>query len=217
MGRRKAAGVTEGTGGETMNRKYMNKRDKIPSPMDVDHLNLIREDVNKLMKSAAVYALNVKNLMKIADVSCGPVRLLDIAPQDHPGARPFFPDFVEVDTLDIDPKSGATYIGDICKCPFLPYYFYDFVVCTEVLEHTLRPWDAVKEIHRILKPHGILFLSVPFNLRIHGPLPDCWRFTEYALRDMLEVAGFSIIRLDELETPDRPLMPIHYTVIAEKG
>jgi SAM-dependent methyltransferase len=189
---------------------YINKRDKIPSAMDIEHLRIIREDVNKFMKTAAEYAIDKTN-------ACGPVRLLDIAPQDHPGARPFFPDCVDIDTLDIDPKSGATYIGDICHCPFLPYYFYDFVVCTEVLEHTLRPWDAIREIHRILKPHGILFLSVPFNLRIHGPLPDCWRFTEHALRYMLETAGFSIIRLDELETPDRPLMPIHYTVIAEKG
>ncbi|HZM05602.1 MAG TPA: TylF/MycF/NovP-related O-methyltransferase [Candidatus Saccharimonadales bacterium] len=37
-----------------------------------------------------------------------PARLLDIAPQEHAGDRPYFPDCVSVETLDIDPDAGAT-------------------------------------------------------------------------------------------------------------
>jgi SAM-dependent methyltransferase len=140
--------------------------------------------------------------------------LLDVAPQDHEGAAPYFKQ-AKIETLDIDSESGATYIADICANNenLISSNYFDFVVCTEVLEHTLQPFDAVKEIKRILKPDGHVFLSVPFNFRIHGPLPDCWRFTEHGLRALFK--DFEIIQLTALEKEDRFLMPIHYTLIAK--
>jgi SAM-dependent methyltransferase len=144
-----------------------------------------------------------------------PGALLDIAPQDHEGARPFFPDFVTVRTLDINPKSGCDFIADVCKRnDQIHDASFDFVVCTEVLEHTLNPFDAIREIRRLLKPSGLLFGSTPFNFRIHGPLPDCWRFTEHGLHSLLK--DFEIVELKQLESPDRPLMPIHYTFVARR-
>lgn len=173
------------------------------SQTDTEHLEIIRKNVVEFMiNCAALYALT-------------PGRLLDIAPQVHEGAEPFFTETIIIETFDIDPDSGCTYIGDICEYNnFLLDKTFDYVVCTEVLEHTDRPWDAVNEIWRILKPGGKLFLSVPFNFRIHGPLPDCWRFTEHGLRSLLR--KFSILELKAVETFNRPLMPIHYTVVAQK-
>jgi SAM-dependent methyltransferase len=173
------------------------------SQMDVRHLAEIRANVVDFMQRVA------------ATYACPTGRLLDIAPQDHEGARPFFPSTIHVETFDIAPNSGCTFIGDICRrngC--LRSDSFDFVVCTEVLEHTLRPFEAVLEMRRVLKEGGLLFLSVPFNFRIHGPLPDCWRFTEHGLRTIL--SGFEILELNALETPARDLMPIHYTVVARK-
>ena len=57
-------------------------------------------------------------------------------------------------------------------------------------------------------------LTTPFNFRIHGPLPDCWRFTEHGLRALL--TDFEIVTLDAVETPDRPLMPVHYRTVARR-
>ena len=178
----------------------------IPSALDVRHLALIRQNVRDFMADAA---------RRYAEPAI-PGRLLDIAPQVHEGARPFFPASVTIDTLDLDPKSGCTYITDLCRTndALIPGDHYDFVVCTEVLEHTLQPFHAVAEMRRVLKPGGLLFLSVPFNFRIHGPLPDCWRFTEHGLRALL--SGFELVSLQGLETPERPLMPVHYTVVARK-
>jgi SAM-dependent methyltransferase len=175
-----------------------------PSQIDADHLTAIRRSVSAFTERvASAYAATAG-------------RLLDIAPQVHEGARPYFPASVTVETLDIDPHSGCTYIADICACAdVLADGTFDYVVCTEVLEHTLRPWDAAGEIWRILKVGGLLFLSVPFNFRIHGPLPDCWRFTEHGLRALF--SRFAIVELNALETPDRPLMPIHYTMVARKA
>ena len=176
---------------------------KSPSQMDLDHLAALRQNVRNFMQYAAgTYASR-------AGV------LLDIAPQDHEGARPFFSPEIKVETFDIDPKAGCTYAGDICtNNDFIEDASFDYMVCTEVLEHLLRPFDAVDEMWRLLKPGGWLFLSVPFNLRIHGPLPDCWRFTEHGLRSLLR--QFRIVELNALETPARPLMPIHYTMVAQK-
>lgn len=174
-----------------------------PSLMDQDFLEMIRNNIKDFMKNVASrYAKDAG-------------RLLDIAPQVHEGARPYFPASITIETLDINPEAGCTYVGDICRYnSFIPDDKFDFVVCTEVLEHTLQPFQAADEILRMLKPGGKLFLSVPFNFRIHGPLPDCWRFTEHGLRVLLR--NFEILELNALETDSRPLMPVQYTVVAQK-
>jgi len=175
----------------------------VPSQTDIEYLKIIRRNVVAFMKHvASVYAKK-------------PGKLLDIAPETHEGAEPFFSNDISIDTFDINPKSDCTYIGDLCELnDFIDDDAYDYLVCAEVLEHTLKPWTAVDEIWRILKPGGFLFLSVPFNFRIHGPIPDCWRFTEWGLRALLN--RFVILELNAIETPGRPLMPIHYTVMAQK-
>lgn len=173
------------------------------APIDIEHLALLRSNVEAFMANVAKSYVRPGTL------------LLDVAPQDHKGAKPFLPDGVIYETLDIDPNSGATHIADLCNCAStIGYARYDFVVCTEVLEHTRQPFDAVNSIHSILKPGGLAFVSTPFNFRIHGPLPDCWRFTEHGLRELFK--SFDILALNALESTDRFLMPVQYTLIAAK-
>lgn len=141
-------------------------------------------------------------------------RLLDIGPQYYESVGRYFSQ-VTKETFDLDAKSGATHIGDITKHNTkIPSARYDIIVCTEVLEHTLNPFSATKEMYRLLKPGGILLLSTPFNFRIHGPLPDCWRFTEHGLKELLK--KYSSVSISAVETTDRELMPIHYLTEAQK-
>ncbi len=173
------------------------------SELDVQILADIRDNVVRFMRCAA------------ASYASDHGRLLDVAPQDHEGAAPFFPGGIHIDTFDIDPWSGTTFVGDICrKNECFEDGVYDYVVCTEVLEHTRQPFDAIEEIFRILRPGGYLFLTTPFNFRIHGPLPDCWRFTEHGLRELLK--RFQVVELNQVESRDRALMPIHYSIVAQK-
>jgi SAM-dependent methyltransferase len=172
------------------------------SAMDRLFYGMIRENVTRfLAQSAARYDR--------------PGRLLDIAPQVHEGAIAHFRQ-APVLTLDKDPQAQADYRLDICEdnSAAVGAASFDFVVCTEVLEHTLNPFAAVAEIRRVLKPRGVLLATTPFNFRIHGPLPDCWRFTEHGLRELLK--SFEIDELAALECDERWLMPIHYTVVARK-
>jgi SAM-dependent methyltransferase len=177
------------------------------SRFDVDALRAIRRNVDAFMRKVGG---------EFGSTARDGAVLLDVAPQEHSGARPFFPETVCVETLDLNPDSGATYIADLCDCAStIGVNRFDFIVCTEVLEHTLHPFDAVASIYSMLKPGGLAFISTPFNFRIHGPLPDCWRFTEHGLRELFR--DFHIMELSALETPDRFLMPLQYTLIARKG
>lgn len=177
------------------------------SEFDIAALASIRSNVEAFMAHcAATYARG-------GDARNRPT-LLDVAPQDHKGAAPFFTD-VSIVTLDIDPNSKATYIADLCHCrDAIGADRFEFVVCTEVLEHTRQPFDAVDNIFAMLKPGGYVFVTTPYNFRIHGPLPDCWRFTEHGLRELFK--RFEIVELNALETADRFLMPIQYTLVARK-
>jgi hypothetical protein len=173
------------------------------SKMDEDHLKMIRNNVKSFIKEISEN-FDAKDTI-----------LLDVAPQDYLGAKEFFVN-TKIETLDIDPDAGADYIADICNnnTGIIPDNYFNYVLLTEVLEHTLNPFDAIKEIERILIMDGLLFITVPFNFRIHGPLPDCWRFTEHGIKALL--GNFEIIKIEALETPQRELMPIQYKIIARK-
>lgn len=173
------------------------------SDIDKRYFELLRNDISMFMSRSG------------KDYDGDNLLILDVAPQDHEGAAPYFP-LATIETLDIDPSSDAMYIADLCKNnnDIIESEKFDLIVCTEVLEHTLQPFDAVDEMWRILKPGGKALVSTPYNFRIHGPLPDCWRFTEYGLRALFK--KFEIIKLDALEDEERFLAPIHYTMIVRK-
>lgn len=141
--------------------------------------------------------------------------MLEIAPQIWEGAKPFLSSSVTLITLDIDPKSGADLIGDVCDLSaVVEDESFDFVICTEVLEHVSNPFEAMRNLFRVLRPGGRLYASSPFDFRIHGPLPDNWRFSEHGWRELGK--QFSKLEILALENPERFLMPIHYNVIADK-
>ena len=90
-------------------------------------------------------------------------------------------------TLDIDEKYAGpgVVIGDICDCPQLPDESLDIICCTSVLEHVFEPWVAIKEMTRILKTGGYLYVSSPFSWRFHPEPIDFYRFTPHALAHLV--------------------------------
>ncbi len=57
-------------------------------------------------------------------------------------------------------KKVSLEIGDICNLRFKDNYF-DKVICSEVLEHIDDHEKAASELYRVLKPGGILAVTVP--------------------------------------------------------
>ena len=173
--------------------------------IDVENLEIIRESVRVLADQAAA-TTGLRRGM----------RVLDVAPQDHEGIGPYLQDDVELVTIDIDPDSGATVIGDICQLNAeLASGSFDLVFCTEVLEHVSNPFAAVREMHRLLRVGGWLYASAPYDFRIHGPLPDNWRFTEHGWRELMR--DFDDVEVFAVDNPLRFLMPIHYRVKGRRG
>ncbi|MCP9860388.1 MULTISPECIES: methyltransferase domain-containing protein [unclassified Cyanobium] len=81
----------------------------------------------------------------------------------------------------------------------------DTVLMTEVLEHVHRPGDLLREVRRVLKPGGVLFLTVPFIWPMHELPYDYHRFTPVALKAYLEEADFNVQNIQILGGWDHSL------------
>jgi len=67
------------------------------------------------------------------------------------------------------------------------------VITCDTLEHVEFPHTALLEIHRILKPGGMVFLSTVLDFRIHDSPADYWRFTPDGLRSLLKPFSFVFV------------------------
>ena len=83
---------------------------------------------------------------------------------------------------EIAPNAPAVDVQDLRA---YPADFYDFVILDEILEHVERPWIAVEEVRRILKPGGCLITSSPFMIAEHKVPLDYWRFTKDGAKVLL--------------------------------
>ncbi len=81
---------------------------------------------------------------------------------------------------------------DICRQPLAEGQF-DLVIVEQVFEHVLRPDLAAHNVYKMLRPGGLFVISAPFLLKIHGAPFDLYRWTEHGMRQLLEVAGFSVL------------------------
>lgn len=74
------------------------------------------------------------------------------------------------------PDSAQTYfylqVADAARLPFADNTF-DKIVCSEVLEHLTDYHSVLTEIRRVLKPEGLLAISVPRA----WPEKICWRLS----------------------------------------
>jgi SAM-dependent methyltransferase len=82
--------------------------------------------------------------------------------------------------MDVDSRFQCDVAGDACAIP-LQNSSCDLVLAIEVLEHIRRPWLAVPELRRVLKPTGVCILSTRFMYPLHGRPGDYWRYSRYAL------------------------------------
>lgn len=67
------------------------------------------------------------------------------------------PEFLRITSLKC---SGKLQIGSLLDIPFADAIF-DYVVCSEVIEHTANPLRAINELCRVVKHGGVLVITTP--------------------------------------------------------
>ncbi|MEM9059970.1 MAG: methyltransferase domain-containing protein [Pseudomonadota bacterium] len=114
----------------------------------------------------------------------------------------------QVESLDLNDIDEAEtnltrpdILGDVCS-PFPDWMHqrYDAVIALAILEHVYDPPAAVQNFRAALKPHGRLFLYVPWMWRYHAPksliFQDYQRYSRdgmaYLLRDFEDVVLYPI-------------------------
>lgn len=123
-------------------------------------------------------------------------KLLDIGA----GQAPYKKYFKKLDyfTQDIKQDKNKTidYIGDINQSlKMIDKDSFDYILCTQTLEHLKEPQSALQEFYRILKPGGRVFLTTNFIYQIHMAPNDYYRFTKFGLKHLGKSNGFIVEHL----------------------
>lgn len=133
--------------------------------------------------------------------SFSPLKLLDIGS----GISPVSPNQQETTFMDISLHAmkllkslglNAKH-GSITDIPSKNGEF-DWVFCSEVLEHIENYNKAIQEIHRVLKKNGKAVITIPVYMR-YWDIDDefvnhCRRFEPKEIENNLEKAGFKILQ-----------------------
>lgn len=91
----------------------------------------------------------------------------------------YFSNWISVDLYDH--SNNIDYNYDINDLKFKENTF-DIIVCNAVLEHVETPIKAIKELYRVLKNNGVIWVEVPFNQPYHPSPHDYWRVTLSGLK-----------------------------------
>lgn len=95
------------------------------------------------------------------------------------------------DVLDVDGKNPrATVIADLTDAEHVPSDTYDCIICTETLHLIYDIQAAIRTLHRILKPGGVLLATFPGISQISrydmDRWGDHWRLTTASSRRLFE-------------------------------
>jgi len=71
----------------------------------------------------------------------------------------------------------------------------DCALATEVFQYFQNVELVMREVIRVLKPGGLFFFTLPFLWPLHDAPIDQFRYTPFALKRLLEQAGFCQIQM----------------------
>lgn len=120
---------------------------------------------------------------KAIDVGCGTGHFLSVLKKKHPSIFVTGTDFSE-ESISVSKQvneDGEFFVMDIFNIPVEQLNKYDYVICSEVLEHLLHPETALKNILQLAKHNGYIILTVPngridtYGGHINFWSPESWQ------------------------------------------
>lgn len=117
----------------------------------------------------------------------------------------------DMPTARIRCEHGTEFLTDIQKMGAMSNAF-DIVFCLHVLEHVRKDRDAIREILRVLKPGGVAYIMVPFDMTLDVteeweiPDPDIhyhiWAYATNDFKHRLDIFNFEEIKPDTFLTAE---------------
>jgi SAM-dependent methyltransferase len=96
---------------------------------------------------------------------------------------------VVISHLDARAEPGVDIVADITTLEGVPSDF-DAVICTSLLEHVVDRADTAKNICRVVKPGGVLILTVPQRYPLHyDPIDTGYRPKPEQLSELVRWSG----------------------------
>lgn len=125
-------------------------------------------------------------------------RVLDVGGSKKSAYQKLFAGKPEFVTINIDTSCEPDVIVDVEK--FFPFAdnSFDHAVCMNVLEHVYEFENVVSETNRVMKPGGRYVVAVPFMYYRHGSPDDYFRYTESALRRLMEKHNFAVEKIEPM-------------------
>jgi SAM-dependent methyltransferase len=146
--------------------------------------------------------------------------------------------FPSCETWGVEPVASAAIqavrrndyvvLGSLEQLDHLPAHHFDVVTMNDVLEHFPYSEPALQAAKRLLRPRGLLILSIP-NVRYYLNVRDLvfrndWRYMNYGILDrthmrffttksaseLLSENGFNVLRINGL---NEPKLKLHYRLL----
>jgi SAM-dependent methyltransferase len=92
---------------------------------------------------------------------------------------------IRSEILDIRPDlAGVTIVADLASADHLPSASFDCILVAQTLQYVYEVRDAIRTLHRILRPSGVVLATVPGIAQIAPEeskyCGDYWRFTSFS-------------------------------------
>ena len=164
----------------------------------------------------------------------GSGRLLDIGCNEGRGLKIYQRNGYEAEGLELNEVAGeearakgfTVYVQAMED--FQPGQPYDVIVLSNVLEHSLNPEDMLFHVHRLLKPGGHVWISLPNNeswlRKIFGPSWINWHlpfhlfhFSRKTLRQLLHGSGFEITQVRNVTPSHWVAQSVVAAIFARRG
>lgn len=148
-------------------------------------------------KHYELYVIRKSLLKAVKEVSCElKGTLIDVGCGIMP-YKEFLLENSRIDTYIGVEWEGSSYLERVRPDKFwngktLPFEdsSVDCCMATELFEHLENPEEVASDVFRVVKPGGILFLTVPFLWPLHEIPNDEYRYTPFSIRRILRNVGF---------------------------
>jgi 2-polyprenyl-3-methyl-5-hydroxy-6-metoxy-1,4-benzoquinol methylase len=157
---------------------------RYPTTDDPDYLG--SKGLSQALRKVIETELAGKTDLDILDIGCG--------------QKPFYPFFQAISKsyIGTDIMADNPMVDRVCPSEALAVddESMDVVICLSVLEHVDDPVQAVKELHRVVRPTGVVFATTHGCFPWHPHPQDHWRWTQTGLPLLFErYGGFRDVRL----------------------